>query len=99
VMGKESLDSLAYVYPKEGVIVWMDSFVIPKNPEAAHKFISFVFRPEIAALISEDIGYATTVLPSYPIPNNMVNAEFQSDIGDDAMQVYAKYREKLKSGL
>lgn len=116
VMGKESLASLEYVYPKEGIIAWLDSFVIPKNaknPEAAHKFISFVLQPEIAALISEDIGYATPVLPardlleeevagdraSYPTPEDMVNAEFQADIGDDALQVYAKYWEKLKSGL
>ena len=116
VMGKDSLASLEYVYPEEGVIAWLDSFVIPKNaknPEAAHKFISFVLQPEIAALISEDIGYATPVLPardllgeevagdraSYPTPEDMVNAEFQTDLGDDALQIYAKYWEKLKSGL
>lgn len=116
VMGKESMGSLEYVYPEEGVIAWLDSFVIPKNarnPEAAHQFISFVLQPEIAALISTDIGYATPVLParellgddvagdraSYPTPEDMVNAEFQSDIGDEALQVYARFWEKLKSGL
>ncbi|WP_417543263.1 extracellular solute-binding protein [Marinobacter sp.] len=116
VMGKDSMESLEYVYPEEGVIAWLDSFVIPKNaknPEAAHKFISFVLQPEIAALISEDIGYATPVLSardllgdkvagdraSYPTPEDMVNAEFQTDIGDEVLQVYAKYWEKLKSGL
>ncbi|RBW51876.1 extracellular solute-binding protein [Marinobacter sp. F3R11] len=116
VMGKESMESLEYVYPEEGVIAWLDSFVIPKNaknPEAAHKFISFVLQPEIAALISEDIGYATPVLAarellgdevsgdraSYPAAEDMVNAEFQADIGDEALQIYARYWEKLKSGL
>jgi spermidine/putrescine transport system substrate-binding protein len=115
VMGKDVLESLEYVYPEEGIIVWLDSFVIPKNaknPDAAHKFISFVLRPEIAALISTEIGYATPVLParellddsvandraSYPTAADMVNAEFQTDIGDEAMQIYAKYWEKLKSG-
>ncbi|MEH6354608.1 MAG: extracellular solute-binding protein [Marinobacter sp.] len=115
VMGKEVLESLEYVYPEEGIIVWLDSFVIPKNaknPDAAHQFISFVLRPEIAALISTEIGYATPVLParellddsvandrsSYPMAADMVNAEFQTDIGDEAMQIYAKYWEKLKSG-
>lgn len=116
VMGKDSMEALEYVYPEEGVIAWLDSFVIPKNAknsEAAHQFISFVLQPEIAALISEDIGYATPVLSarellgdevagdraSYPTPEDMVNAEFQTDIGDEALQVYAKYWEKLKSGL
>ncbi|MBE0496309.1 MAG: extracellular solute-binding protein, partial [Campylobacterales bacterium] len=33
-----------YVYPKEGILLWMDSLVIPanaKNVENAHKFIDF----------------------------------------------------------
>ncbi len=83
-----------------------------KNPEAAHQFISFVLQPEISALISEEIGYATPnlaareMLPdevannraSYPTAEDMTNAEFQVDIGDEALQVYAKYWEMLKSG-
>jgi spermidine/putrescine transport system substrate-binding protein len=114
-MAREVMPKLQYVYPDEGVIAWMDSFVIPKNaenPEAAHKFINFVLQPEISALISEDIGYATPNLAardlldksvsnnraSYPNATDMINAEFQQDIGDDALQVYAKYWEKLKSG-
>src|SRR5690554_2377639 len=109
------MPSLEYVYPEEGVIAWLDSFVIPKsakNPDAAHQFISFVLKPEISALISEDIGYATPNLParellgdevandraSYPNATDMINAEFQTDIGDEALQVYAKYWEMLKSG-
>jgi spermidine/putrescine transport system substrate-binding protein len=115
VMAREVMPKLQYVYPDEGVIAWMDSFVIPKNaenPEAAHEFISFVLQPEISALISEEIGYATPNLAarelldksvsnnraSYPNATDMINAEFQEDIGDDALQVYAKYWEKLKSG-
>lgn len=101
VMGKDTMPSLEYVYPQEGIIAWLDSFVIPKNaknPEAAHQFISFVLRPEISALISEEIGYATPNLAareelseevannraSYPSAQDMLNAEFQTDIGDEA---------------
>ena len=115
VMGKDTMPSLEYVYPEEGVIAWMDSFVIPKNaknPEAAYKFIGFVLKPEISAMISEEIGYASPSLAarqlldpevagdrtSYPTPEDMENAEFQTDIGDEALQIYAKYWEKLKSG-
>lgn len=115
VMGKDDMPSLEYVYPEEGTIVWLDSFVIPKNAgnaDAAHQFISFVMRPEISALISEDIGYATPnlaareLLPeevagdrsSYPTAEDLTNAEFQEDVGDDAMQVYTRYWERLKSG-
>src|SRR5690554_8192018 len=109
------MPALEYIYPEEGIIVWLDSFVIPRNAanaEAAHKFISFVLQPEIAALISEDIGYATPnlaardILPdevandrtSYPTPEDMENGEFQEDVGDEAMQVYNRYWEQLKTG-
>lgn len=115
VMGREDMPSLEYVYPEEGVIVWLDSFVIPRNspnPDAAHKFIGFVLRPEISALISEEIGYATPNLAardllddavasdrtSYPAAEDLENAEFQADIGDDALQVYTQYWERLKTG-
>lgn len=115
VMGQQDMPSLTYVYPEEGAIVWLDSFVIPenaRNSEAAHEFISFVMRPEISALISEEIGYATPNLAarellsdevandrtSYPTPEDLANAEFQEDVGDDAMQVYTRYWELLKSG-
>lgn len=40
---------IRYIYPREGVEVWIDNFVIPKkskNPEAAKKFIAFMMRPE-----------------------------------------------------
>ncbi|HLV76614.1 MAG TPA: extracellular solute-binding protein [Marinobacter sp.] len=115
VMGREVLSTLEYVYPDEGIIAWLDSFVIPKNarnPDAAHEFISFVLKPEISALISDEIGYATPNLAArellgedtandraaYPIAEDMENAEFQTDIGDEALQVYARYWEMLKSG-
>ncbi|WP_339806333.1 extracellular solute-binding protein [uncultured Marinobacter sp.] len=115
VMGREDMPALEYVYPEEGVIVWLDSFVIPRNapnPDAAHKFISFVLQPEISAMISEEIGYATPNLEarkmldeavasdrtSYPAEADMVNAEFQADVGDDAMQIYTRYWEQLKTG-
>jgi spermidine/putrescine transport system substrate-binding protein len=114
VMGQEDLDTLTYIYPSEGAIVWLDSFVIPKNArnvEAAHKFIDFMLRPEIAAQVSSEIGYATPNLPArelldeeisgdrtiYPTPEDLVNAEFQEDVGE-ALLVYQKFWEMLKAG-
>jgi len=50
------------IYPKEGAVMWVDSFAIPagsKNSEAAHKFIDFLMKPGIAALAAEAYGYAT----------------------------------------
>ncbi len=114
VMALEDMDSLTYIYPQEGAVVWFDSFVIPKNArniEAAHKFIDFMLRPQVAALISTEIGYATPNLPArdlldeevsadrtvYPTAEDMINAEVQEDVGE-ALLVYEKFWEMLKAG-
>jgi spermidine/putrescine transport system substrate-binding protein len=105
---------LGYVYPKEGAMLWMDSLVIPKGAahvENAHKFIDFLLRPEIAKMVSEEIGYATPnleavkLLPTevrenrviYPNEDDLKNAEFQTDVGE-AITTYEKYWEALKVG-
>lgn len=107
-------DAIKYVYPKEGVLLWVDSLVIPKNAkniDAAHKFIDFLLRPQIAKIVSEDIGYASpnaTAVNSlskkaknnriiYPIAADLKNSEFQTDIGD-AVKIYEKYWVQFKSG-
>lgn len=46
-----SVDNLEYAMPKEGLVGWMDSWVIPKgspNRENAIKFIEFMSTPENA---------------------------------------------------
>ncbi|HVL74104.1 MAG TPA: polyamine ABC transporter substrate-binding protein [Beijerinckiaceae bacterium] len=53
---------IAYIIPKEGALMWFDSFVIPKdapNADAAHAFIDFMMRPEIAAANSNFVRYAS----------------------------------------
>lgn len=55
-------ENLAYVVPKEGSNVWVDTFVIPKtakNVEYAELFIDFMSRPEIAKLNCEEIWYSS----------------------------------------
>jgi spermidine/putrescine transport system substrate-binding protein len=53
-----------YVLPKTGGLGWTDTFMIPKNapnPAGAHMFIDFMLRPEIAAMLTDESGYTTTV--------------------------------------
>lgn len=55
-------EDLAYVVPKEGSNIWIDSWVIPKNAqnkENAEKWIDFLCRGDIAAKNFEYITYAT----------------------------------------
>ncbi len=61
-MASKENPNIRYAYPKEGVILWMDSLTIPKNAknvDNAHQFINFLLRPEVAKEISEEMGYAT----------------------------------------
>jgi len=61
---------ISYVIPKEGALMWFDSFVIPKdagNQDAALAFIDFVNRPAMAAKNSDFIQYANGNLASKPL--------------------------------
>ena len=53
---------IAYVIPREGALMWFDSFAIPadaKNVAEAHEFINFMLRPEIAAANTNFVSYAS----------------------------------------
>jgi spermidine/putrescine transport system substrate-binding protein len=103
-----------YVYPKEGILLWMDSLVIPanaKNVENAHKFIDFLLRPEIAREISEEVGYASPNLAAIElleeeVRTNRIIYPTKEDLKNsefqvdlgDALGLYESYWERLKSG-
>lgn len=53
-----------YAIPQEGALLWIDTWAIPadaRNVDAAHRFLDFILRPEIAAMNSNFIGYANPV--------------------------------------
>lgn len=48
--------------PKDGVMMWMDSMVIPKdaqNVDNAHAFINYILRPEVAAANAKAVTFAS----------------------------------------
>jgi len=54
--------AIAYIYPKEGYSLWVDSFAIPQgatNIDQAHAFINFLLRPDMAKIICEELGYSS----------------------------------------
>ena len=55
---------IVYAYPKEGVVGWFDSMVVPtsaKNVENARKFMNFMMDPVNMAILTENQGYGDAV--------------------------------------
>jgi len=103
-----------YVYPKEGFVISMDNLAIPvgaQHVENAYKFINFLLRPDVAAKISMEIGYASPNLAAlklmpaeilhnqiiYPDSVTLRRGQFQTDVGSTD-RIYEKYLELLKMG-
>jgi len=105
--------AIHYIHPLEGVVIWMDNLVIPKNAphaELAFKLMDFLLRPDNAQLIAEKIGYSS--------PNAEAINHLQPQLRDDpgvypsdeilskgeyqtdigeAITLYAEYWERLKA--
>ena len=113
-MAQEELPELTYIYPEEGYVLWVDSFVIPKgaeNVESAHKFIDFMLRAESAKAAIEELGYAAPnkaamSLLDDELRNNKTVFPDEEDVArgsyhqdlGDAILVYEKYWQRLKAG-
>ena len=99
---------IEYVLPKEGGGLWTDSLIIPAaapHKRAAHEFMNFIMRPEIAAGISEVTGYGTPIAPAmalmknpiqYPTAEERARLEYQKDLGA-AAQAWDKLWTEIKS--
>ena len=61
---------LAYMVPREGTVLFLDSMLIPADaphPENAHLFLDFLMRPEVIASISDELRYANANRASLPL--------------------------------
>ena len=103
---------IAYIYPKEGFSLWLDSMCIPagaKNVAEAHAFLEFLLRPDVAATISTEMGYSTpnakamALLPPDVYRNKIVYpADVDLARGEflddlgDSVQLFEEYWVKLK---
>ena len=63
-LGRLAGAPINYAYPKEGVVGWFDSLVVPtsaKNVENARKFMNFMMDPENMAMLTENQGYGDAI--------------------------------------
>jgi len=61
---REMKPSLKYLYPKEGVLAWVDNMVIPagsKNPANAKAFIAFLSQPENSAMTQNFLKHQSPI--------------------------------------
>jgi len=57
----------AYVLPREGATLWMDSVCIParaRNVESIYAFLDYILEPEVDARIVNGISYASANVPA-----------------------------------
>ena len=55
---------LKFVFPKEGVVGWMDNIAVPttaKDPDNARLFVQFMMKPENSAMSSNYTHYASAI--------------------------------------
>lgn len=64
-----------YVIPQEGAQIWIDAMVIlgdAKHPNNAHKFLSYILRPEVVAANTNFIGYANGNSKALPLVKDSI---------------------------
>ena len=106
--------AISYIYPPEGFSLWLDSFCIPRGAahvEAAYRFIDYILRPQVSAIISTAMGYSSpnaqvfTFLSAEMKNNRIVNpanedaarGEFLDSLDPATLKLYEQYWVKLKT--
>lgn len=93
----DTKQEIAYVIPKEGTIIWFDSYLIPKDaphPKNAHAFINYMLKPEVIAAVTDYVNYANGNAAAAPFvskdvledpgvyPSAEVKAKLTPDLAD-----------------
>ena len=95
---KEINPDLAFVYPEEGVNIFVDAMCIPRtarNVDAALKYINFMLDPEIALTNAWYIGYASPNTAVLESEDYAEMAENQYLYPDDAHMPNVEYFHNL----
>ncbi|AIO68368.1 extracellular solute-binding protein [Burkholderia oklahomensis] len=90
---QERLSTIKFVYPKEGVRLFMDSLLIPakaRNVDSAYKFVDWMMRPENIAQVTNAIRYSNEIIGS----DRYVDAALMNN---PTVKTPEQYKERLRS--
>jgi len=93
MVGRDEGVDIVYAYPKEGVVGWFDSIVVPEgatNVENAKIFMNFMMDPENAAIQSNFAHYANAIDGSEPFMNVDLAAAPEMNIPADVPVVFGE---------
>ncbi|MGE0554180.1 MAG: PotD/PotF family extracellular solute-binding protein [Gemmatimonadales bacterium] len=108
MQAKAEEPAIEFVVPKEGSMLFTDSLVVPvsaRHPRAAHEFMNYALRPEVAAAIADKTGYGsanaaavplTQAKLAFPGEEEMARLEFQEDLGR-ATQLWDRIWTEIKA--
>jgi len=90
---RESRASLKYIYPKEGVLAWVEGLAIPKdarNPENAKKLIAFLSQPEVSAMTQAFLKHQSPIKGTDPYLDPSLQGAPELHIPADAKLVFSQ---------
>jgi spermidine/putrescine transport system substrate-binding protein len=73
---------IKFVVPEQGALLWQDNMCIPKNakhPVDAITYMNYVYSPDVAATLAENIDYITPV----PTAKQVLQTKAASASGED----------------
>lgn len=98
-----------FFFPKEGMPMYMDSFCVlkgSKNAEAAHRFMDYMLRPDVAARVADYLMLPSPNAPARALmkvkPNyefdDLAVGEFKEDLGRETLRLYNDVWRRLRVG-
>jgi spermidine/putrescine transport system substrate-binding protein len=82
ILNNSGSPDIKFVVPKEGAALWTDNMMIPKgakHPLDAITYMDYVYRPDVAAKLTEYIAYITPV----PATKEQLQAKAAKASGED----------------
>jgi spermidine/putrescine transport system substrate-binding protein len=82
ILNNSGSPDIKFVVPKEGAALWTDNMMIPKgakHPLDAITYMDYVYRPDVAAKLTEYIAYITPV----PAAKDRLQAKAAKAKGED----------------